>query len=203
MARRSILLLATGVVLLLTLGFAMLASAGYYTPEGGEEHSLVLRQLLWLAPAVLLGLACGLTDYHVLQRWKWWLLALAIITLALCYEKHVGIKVNGARRWIGLDFLIHRQARVQPSEFAKLVLILVLAAWFGKHGRDARAIVQGFLLPLCILAPVVVLIGGEMDLGSALIAAGAGLGVMIVAGTRVRYIILAGLLALRIRTADS
>lgn len=197
MAKRSLFLVAFAVVLLLTLGFGMLASASYYTAEGaGDDYALVMRQLAWLTVAGVLGLLCCITDYHRLLRWKWKLFAVAVVTLALCYEPHIGIKINGARRWIGLEALGHKGVRVQPSEFGKLALIIALAAWFGLRERMARSFVQGFLLPMTMLGTIVVLIGAEMDLGSGLIAACSGLAIMIVAGTRLRYISLAMVLVL-------
>ncbi|MDB6140217.1 MAG: hypothetical protein JWO94_3289 [Verrucomicrobiaceae bacterium] len=197
MAKRSIFLIAFAVVLLLTLGFGMLASAGYYSAEGGgDDYALVMRQLCWLAAAVALGLYCCIADYHHLLRWRWYLLGLAIVTLALCYEPHVGVKINGAKRWIGLQALGYKGARVQPSEFAKLALIIVLAAWYGLRDRVARTFIHGFVLPLLMLAAIVVLVGAEMDLGSAVIAAGVGLSIMIVAGAKLRYISLAGAMVL-------
>ncbi len=197
MAKRSIFLIAFAVVLLLTLGFGMLASASYYTAENGNgDYALVMRQLVWLVAAVLLGLVCCVTDYHHLLRWRWHLLVLAAIALALCYEQHIGIKINGAKRWIGLQALGYKGARIQPSEFGKVALIIALAAWYGIHERIGRTFIKGFLIPVLMLIGIVVLIGAEMDLGSALIAAGVGLSIMIVAGARLRYISLAGALAL-------
>lgn len=197
MAKRSIFLIAFAVVLLLTLGFGMLASASYYTAENGNgDYAMVMRQLAWLAVAVLFGLCCCVADYHHLMRWRWHLLALAAVTLALCYEPHIGVKINGAKRWIGLQSFGFKGVRVQPSEFAKLALIISLASWYGLRDQMGRTFVKGFLLPVLMLGGIVVLIGAEMDLGSALITAGVGLSIMIVAGARLRYISLAGALAL-------
>ena len=197
MAKRSIFLIVFAVVILVTLGFGMLASASYYTAEGGgNDYALVMRQLVWLAAAVLLGLYCCLADYHNLLRWKWHLLVFAAVTLALCYEPHIGVKINGAKRWIGLQSLGFKGVRVQPSEFGKLALIISLSAWYGLRGQIARTFVKGFVIPLLLLGGIVVLIGAEMDLGSALIAAGVGLSIMIVAGARLRYISLAGAMVL-------
>ena len=195
MAKRSIFLIAFAVVLLLTLGFGMLASASYYTAEGGgSDYAMVMRQFAWLAAALVLGFICCVTDYHNLLRWKWHLFAIAVVTLALCYEPHIGNKINGARRWIGLAALGYKNVRVQPSEFGKLALIIALAAWYGQRESLTRTFSKGFLLPLAMLGLIVVLIGAEMDLGSGLIAAGVGLGIMIVAGAKLRYISLAGVM---------
>ena len=196
MAKRSIFLIALAIVLLLVLGFVMLASASYSATEGSDDYAMVTRQLGWLAVAFVLGMGCCVMDYHRLLRWRWQLLLIAAVTLALCYVPGVGIMINGAKRWIGLGALKHKELRVQPSEFAKVALIISLAAWYGMHESLARTFLKGFLSPLLLLTGIVMLIGAEMDLGSALIAAGVGLAIMIVAGARVRYISLAGVMAL-------
>ncbi len=197
MAKRSIFLIFIAIAILLTLGFAMLASASYSAAEGSvDDYSMVRRQLGWLGVALALGLGCVLMDYHRLVHWRWHLLLLAAVTLGLCYEPHVGIKLNGAKRWIGLEWLGHKEVRVQPSEFAKVALIITLAAWYGLRERLARTFLQGFLWPLLLMTAIVVLIGAEMDLGSALITAGVGLAMMIVAGARLRFISVAALAAI-------
>ena len=196
MAKRSIFLVVFAIVVLLVMGFGMLASTSYSAVEGAEEHGLVTRQLGWLVVALAFGIGCCLMDYHRLLRWRWHLLGVAAVTLALCYVPQVGISINGAKRWIGLAALKHKEMRVQPSEFAKVVLIIVLAAWYGANELVARSFVKGFLLPLLVMGAIVGLIGAEMDLGSGLIAAAVGLAVMIVAGTRLRYISLAGLMVI-------
>lgn len=196
MARRSIIFLVLAVVLLLVLGFVMLASASYYGAEGGgDDYEMVWRQGGWLVLACVAGGLCSVMNYERLMRWRWHLFTIAIITLILCYVPGVGMKVNGARRWIGFGALGHPNWRGQPSEFAKVALVIALAAWYARHEALTRTFRKGFLIPVLMLVAVAGLIGGEMDLGSATISTALGMGMMVVAGARMRYMPLIGLTA--------
>ena len=190
MSRHSIVLLLAAVVALLALGITMLASTTFeIAQEGGEDYVTLWKQLQWLGLSVI---ACGFAamfDFNRLLRWHWHILIAAAVFLALCYMPGVGVKINGSRRWIGLQSLGITGFRIQPSEFAKIALIISLAAWFSTQENIARTFKKGFLQPGLILIGVVGLIGCEFDLGSALLAATVGGGVMFVAGTKMRYLL--------------
>jgi cell division protein FtsW len=196
-AKHSILLLALAVITLIVSGFVMLASASYYAIDGGgEEMSMIIRQSIWLG-AGLIGLSfTGAYNYQRWIDWRWPLLAVALTTLILCYVPGVGVKVNGASRWIGLDSIGFRSLRLQPSEFAKIALLIVLASWYARHESQARSFINGFAIPAGILGSVLILVALEMDLGNATIIAGCGLSTMLVAGTRLRYVGAAALIAI-------
>lgn len=184
MARHSIFLLILSVVSLIALGITMMASTTFeVAQEGGEDYVTLWRQLVWLGIGGVLCVVMALVDYHVWLRWRWHIIAVAAVLLALCYAPVIGIKINGSRRWIGLQSL-----RLQPSEFAKIALIIALAGWFAVHEALTRTFWRGFVLPGLVLLGIVGLIGCEFDLGSALLAATVGLGVMFVAGTKIRYL---------------
>lgn len=186
MARRSIFLLILAVVSLIALGITMLASTTFeIAQEGGEDYVTLWRQLVWLGVAAAACVFAALIDYNAWMRWRWHILLMAAVLLALCYVPMVGIKINGSKRWIGWQSL-----RVQPSEFAKIALIIALAGWFATHEALTRTFWRGFMLPGLILGGIVALIGFEFDLGSSLLAATVGMGVMFVAGTKIRYLVL-------------
>lgn len=186
MAKHSIVLLLLAVLCLIALGITMMASTTFEVAhEGGEDYVTLWRQLVWLGIAGGVCVFTALVDYNVWLRWRWHILIAAAVLLALCYVPVIGIKINGSRRWIGWHSL-----RMQPSEFAKIALIMALAGWFATHEALTRTFLRGFMLPGLILIGVVALIGCEFDLGSALLAATVGMGVMFVAGSKMRYLAL-------------
>jgi len=187
MAKHSIFLLLFAVISLLALGITMLASTTF---EVGEDYVTLWRQLVWLGVALAGCATAAMVDYNMLLRWRWHLLIGASVLLALCYVPGISVKINGSRRWIGLQSLGITAARIQPSEFAKIALIVALAGWFATHEDLARSFKKGFLLPGLILLGIVGLIGCEFDLGNAMLASAVGLGVMFVAGTKLRYLAL-------------
>jgi cell division protein FtsW len=196
MAKRSILFLLLAVALLIGLGFTMLASTSYFTKDGGgEEYVTVWKQAIWLVVSLAACFITAVMDYNLWYRYRWHLLGVASVGLLLCYEWHlsealgykavIAARVNGASRWIG-----YGTNRIQPSEFAKLALIIALAGWFARHESLERTFKQGLVLPGLLLAAIVGLIGGEVDLGNATVAACVGGGIMFVAGTRMRYLLI-------------
>jgi len=66
-------------------------------------------------------------DYRLLRKLAWPLFAFAVLLLGLVLVKHIGTRINGARRWFSFG-----PARFQPSELAKLALIIAVA-WYGEH----------------------------------------------------------------------
>jgi cell division protein FtsW len=177
------------VASLLALGTVMLCSS----PEGSKHFT---QQLLWEAMGVM---ACGIValfDYRKLKKISPLIYCAALVLLAAVFLPHVGLGVNGARRWINLRF-----ASFQPSEFAKLALIIVLAHYLDRHGRQMSqwfkpAVVKGMLWPGLIIGPVLGLIFLEPDYGTTLLLAAVASMMLIVAGTRIRLLLPIALIGL-------
>ncbi len=190
MAKRSVILLLLSVALLIGLGLTMLASTSFFSKHGGgEDYVAVWRQAVWLGLAVVACVVTALVDYNLWARWRWWLFGLSIVGLLLCFAPYIGIKVNGASRWIGLEHLIGADIRFQPSELAKLALIASLAAYFANHENLERTFSYGLVRPGLLLAAIVGLIGIEVDLGNASVATAVGVAIMLVAGARWHYLL--------------
>ncbi len=186
----SVLLLIAPVVALVALGLVMLGSTGGFSAESGSDlYFNVKRQILWLSVG---GCACcGLTmiDYHLFEKFRVPLFVLSVVLLAACFVPFIGERVNGASRWIsgkaiGLDFL-----RFQPSELGKLCAIVFLAAWYHRRDKDEAAeFGEGFFRPLLLIGLLVLLIGAEVDLGSAALVVAVSVAVMFVAGVGMKYL---------------
>jgi cell division protein FtsW len=190
MAKHASIPLLIAVCLLVALGLTMLASTGYFVEEGGGEDYFTLRkQLVGLALGTVGCMFFALLDYNVLLRWRWYLFAIATVALAVIYIPGVGVKINGATRWLSFGGV-----RLQPSELAKIVLAISLAAWFSMHELKTKTLLHGFMIPGALATLIVGLIGGEVDLGNALLAALIAAGIMFVAGTRLIYLGFTGVL---------
>lgn len=187
MARFSVFLLLLSVFALLVLGVTMLASTSFHS-SAESDYGTLYRQLTYMVVAVVLCAGAAAVDFHLWQRLRWWLLGAAIVGLVLCYIPGIGITKNGSSRWLGVPFMEKSPVQIQPSEFAKIALIIAMAGWFSVHETFSRTFARGFLLPSLILAAVVGLIGAEVDLGNAVIAAAVGGGLMFIGGTRIWYL---------------
>jgi cell division protein FtsW len=112
----------------------------------------------------------------------WVLLSLAVILLGLVLIPQIGLKVNGARRWLGFG-----SVRLQPSEFAKLALIVVLA-WYGeRYQRYMKHFFRGMVVPGLIIGPVIGLIFLEPDVGTSLVLGAVSAILLLIAGIRWTY----------------
>jgi cell division protein FtsW len=174
----AVTILAFCVASLLALGMVMLYSSTMV--QAGAD--LLTKQLSWCVLAVAACVVATVMDYHLLKKIWWVPLCLTVVMLALVLSKHLGTEVHGARRWFkvgGLNF--------QPSEFAKLALLIALA-WYGEHfQRQMPNLKRGIIIPGLLIGLTVGLIFKEPDVGNALVL-GAVSGIMLlVAGIRLRY----------------
>ncbi|MGQ9661649.1 MAG: rod shape-determining protein RodA [Kiritimatiellia bacterium] len=163
---------------LMTLGVLFIYSASSVTDER-RVVPLYQRQIVWSC----LGLGCyalfAVVDYRRLRRLSWWVYAAAVFLLVLVLA--VGSPVYGARRWLNPLGIVS----IQPSEFAKLAMIFVLARRLSRPGVDYGR--PGELAALAaIVALPMLLIAGQPDLGTALILLPVAAAMMFVGGVPLR-----------------
>jgi len=189
-AATSLLLFA--VLGLLVLGIVMLVSAS----TGQPEARYLIMQPIWAGVGLVACCLAASGDYRWLKKIWWVLLLLAIGLLLLVWAPHLGITRKGAARWIGFGVV-----RLQPSEFAKVALILAVA-WYGERfQRHMGTLTRGVLLPGAGIAVVLGLIFREPDVGTTLLLACVSAVMLLVAGLRWRYVLppfLAGVLGLMV-----
>ncbi|NDD27480.1 MAG: putative lipid II flippase FtsW [Proteobacteria bacterium] len=181
------------VFTLLTLGLVMVFSASSVTAAGTAEcgydpYFFLKRQAVWALVSVFVMSVAMRIDLEKLRGWSLPLVLASVAGLALVLEKHVGIVVNGARRWIAIG-----PFGFQPSEFAKFALVLYLADCLARRGSKIQQFTR--IIPLCIIFGVIVLlVNFEPDLGTALVIAAAFMGVLFMSGARFSH--LAGMVSL-------
>lgn len=178
MHRKSAYILFLAVLGLLVIGIVMLFSTSAFARDShGDIYFFIRRQAIWFGIGLVVCTFAALVDYHFWQR-TWWLwFAFALVALALCYFPHIGMRINGSRRWVGLG-----PVTFQPSEMAKLAAIFFLAAWFTRHEEVGSNLLSGFVLPLAIVGLLAGLILGEVDLGTTALLGTTAFVVMFVAG---------------------
>jgi cell division protein FtsW len=178
MHRKSAYILFLAVLGLLVIGIVMLFSTSAFARDShGDVYFFIKRQAMWFGVGLVVCILAALIDYHLWQR-TWWLwFALALLVLALCYVPHIGMRLNGSRRWIGWGPIT-----VQPSELAKVAIIFFLAAWFARYEKPDRKLLFGFILPLAIISLPAALVLGEVDLGTTALIGTTAFVIMFVAG---------------------
>lgn len=183
MGKGASIFLCLAVAALITLGLVMLASASAKWDASANQYSHLVRQAIWLGIGIVGMTIVAMFDYRKLEKLAWPLFALSCVALALCYVPGIGDEIKGERRWIAFPVI----GRFQPSEPAKLVVMITLAAWFSKYRAETKSLVRGFVMPSLILGIPLMLILFETDMGTAAGLGAAGLIVLFVAGTRIRY----------------
>ena len=189
--RRNAIMVCVASAALIVLGLVMLASTSVWIAEGAE-YSLLKKQALFLAGGFVAAVVLALTDYRWLRKLSWPIYGVAIFLLVLCYVPGIGKEVNGETRWIMLPGL----GTFQPSEAAKIALMISLANWFAHYKAEIKKFFKGFVFPGAILGGIIGLIFFEKDMGTSAGLGAAGVALMYVAGVRLRYLFPACILAL-------
>ncbi len=187
MSKISAQILMASVVFLLGVGVVMLASTSVFGIDvpSDDIYYDVKRQVLWL---VLGGAACLLLasiDYHLLQKLVWLIYGLGLILLMFCYVPGIGQTINGESRWIGFGGAF----RIQPSEMAKLAMVIVVAHWFSKYPEGGRHVWYGWMAPGLIAGTMIALILFEVDMGTTVILSAVLFVLMFVGGTNWKYLL--------------
>lgn len=98
---------------------------------GSANKEFQLKQLIGLILGIIVMIIVSLIDYAWILNFYWILYGFAVFTLGLVLIPGIGIKLNGARRWFDLGF-----TTLQPSELAKIILILFFAKFIMNHQDD-------------------------------------------------------------------
>ena len=192
-------MLAVGVVALSAIGALLVWSATYQrsTLTGGSEHAYLLKHALNFAIGLVLAIGAASLDH----RWVRFLAPagylLALVGLVLVLVPGIGAVVNGSRSWIHLPGL-----SIQPSEFAKLMVIVGMALLIAEKtevNRRENARTIDIVQALGVAAVPIALIVLQPDLGTVMVMGAIVFGIIAVSGVPKRW--LAGLVMVTVTTA--
>lgn len=182
------------VLLLLSIGLIFIYSTGQQVGTVSSSK-FWLKQLQWISVGGCFWLVMACSNYRDLKPIAWIFYVFCIIMLVIVL--FFGLKIYGARRW--LDF--SGGVRLQPSEFAKLGVLLILSYLMTSVSFNVNKFKHLALTGALVALPFV-LIAKEPDLGSALILIPVFLGLVFVSGLKWKYIITAGVIVAAIVTAE-
>ena len=172
------------VTALVALGLVVLSSASEANAVRihGDPYFFMKRQFAYLGVGIVIAVCAAMFDY---RRWRdnaWLAWLLYVVVIALLVAVFWFKAINGSHRWIAVGPL-----RLQPSEFAKLAIVILLAVWLDRLGWKVEMFVKGALLPAALIGIVALPILLEPDFGSVMVVGFVGFLVMFVAGTRVMH----------------
>jgi cell division protein FtsW len=185
MGKGASILLFLAVAALVTVGVVMLASASAKWDSSDEQYSYLWKQVTWLGVGLVGMFAMSMTDYRLLKHFAPAMFVVTCVALILCYVPGIGDASHGESCWIKLPVI----GRFQPSEPAKLAIMVSLAAWFARYQAEIGSLWRGFVIPSLLLGAPLMLILFEWDMGTAAGLGAAGLIVLFVTGTRWFYLL--------------
>jgi cell division protein FtsW len=182
-------LLLTATLCLLAFGVVMVFSASSTTSllgQSGDSAYYLKRTVLFGVGGLLVMRVLSLRGMRLLRPLTPLLVAASFFGLLAVLIPGVGVSANGAQRWIGAGLF-----QVQPSEFAKLALILYGAHLLAARPRMTRDIRT--LMPyLAVVGLACTLMVAEPDLGTAIVLCLATSALLVAAGVKIRHLALLG-----------
>ncbi|TMA63714.1 MAG: hypothetical protein E6J73_08725 [Deltaproteobacteria bacterium] len=176
----SLVFVAVGVTTIYSANFDMAA---------GHAGPLPVRQVTWLGLGLIAMITAISFDYHYIDRlaYPFYGAMLLLLTLVLV----IGHSGGGSQRWINLGFF-----RLQPSEPAKLAIVLVMAKYFQTDEPPRGYFLRDLWVPFALVGPLVILTLVQPDLGTAIILGIVFISMILMGGLRLRsfaYLVGAGL----------
>ena len=194
-------LLALVVTALLSLGMVMVYSAS--GPRAGLEANRIaekkgivveeqfrlhhgsayfVKQVMWAGVGLAIAFALLKLPIEHFEKYAPFIFGATIVLLLLVTFSPLGIKVNGARRWIGFGGFT-----LQPSEFAKLGLIIFMARMLAEKREEIRDFKKGFVPSMAVLGFFCALLVLQKDLGTIILSGTVMVGMWCLARMRMRH----------------
>lgn len=178
-------------MLMAAFGLIMSTSAAAGRAVSDQAFSaLLVRRFLWYGIGLAIFFVTAQLDYHHWRRHSLGMLVFGMALLMLVLV--LGRNVNGARRWLRFGSMIG----FQPSELAKLCIIIWLAAYGERYRQQMKSFSWGFLIPMLVVGLASLLIVAEPDFGTAVLVGTVGTLILLVAGTRVLFVAFGGIAVL-------
>ena len=183
MAKRSALFICVAVAFLLVVGMVMLTSLCSYVTDAPEidPYQEVRQQGVWLALGLGVCFFGAAIDYRNWKKLVWWAFGGVTALLVCCFVPHVGKEIHGEYRWISGELLGLSGTTIQPSEFAKLAMVLFLAHWYSSYPDSGNKVLRGMVVPLAIAGVLMGLVFVEVDLGTTAVMIATCMALMFVA----------------------
>ena len=185
--RRTLSLFIGIVLILVTLGIVMLASASSTKYDHAASY-FVTHQLVWLLIAFGVSFFAARFDYRYYQKLAIPISVLSILLLILVRIPCFGNCINGSWRWLRIGPLT-----IQPSEIAKIASIMLFAWWLSRNQRRIDEFKRGILIPFGLLACFVLPVVVEPDFGTTMLISAVAVSMMFLGGVPVFPLLAMGL----------
>ena len=150
----------------------------------GDAYFFIKRQFVYLAVGIVVAVSVAMFDY---RKWRdtealaWLFFAVVIVLLVVVFKFPA---INGSHRWINLG-----SVRLQPSELAKLLTVILLSVWLDKASWKVELFMRGAFWPAALIGIIALPVLLEPDFGSVMVIGSVGFLLMFVGGTRILHMI--------------
>lgn len=169
------------IFMLLGAGIVMVGSSSLEIADRKLDQPFyyLIRQMIYVMIGVMAAAAVLRLPLAWWEKMGAYLLMVGVLLLILVLVPGIGREINGSMRWLSLGI-----ANVQPSEFAKLFVIIYMAGYLVRHGDAMQTALGGFVRPMVVLALVSVLLLAEPDFGAASVMLATSMAMMFLGGVR-------------------
>lgn len=178
------------VLMLLAFGLVMVFSASSASAHyiQGDATYFFKRQLLWAVMGLVSMFFMSKVPYKLFKQYANLIFTITVVLLLLVLV--AGREINGAKRWLGVG-----PAVFQPSEVAKLAIILFLAKSISENPKSVKEFKNGFIKYMVIIVALAGIVLLEPHMSGAMVIGIVGCAVLFVAGFKGRYFGLLGMCA--------
>lgn len=186
-------LLFITVILLAAFGLLMIYSASYVWAnyKFNDPYKFVKAQGLFFIIGIILMIIIRKIDYQLYYKYANVIMIICFMLLVLVLIPGIGSIRNGSRSWFGIGSL-----GIQPSEFAKIGLIIFVSKYLAKNNRDLRKIIKGVFPILGIILLFFGLIVLEPDFGTGMVLLSTLIVIIFISGVKLSFFVKVGLLGL-------
>ena len=179
---------------LIAFGIIMVYSSSFFQAEGSRSindgYFFFKRQFLWIIISIIAMFIIRVMPYQVWDKFSLFLLLGTWVLLIAVLIPGIGHKAGGASRWLRFGPI-----GFQPSEFAKLVVIIFIASYISKNPQKIKYLKTGFIPIAALVGVTVMLILVEPDIGTTFFITLISSILMIIGGVKLKQIIPIGAVA--------
>jgi cell division protein FtsW len=174
---------------LAALGVVMVASSSIAISD--SEHATpfyyLKRHMVFITLGTAMAIAAARTELKTLEKHSFLLLLVGVIMLLAVFLPGFGMRINGAHRWLNLFV-----TSFQPVEAVKLILVIYLSSYLVRHRDGVEWKLFGVIKPIGVAGLIVLLLLAQPDFGSAALVVATTVGMVWLAGARMRNLVLLG-----------
>jgi cell division protein FtsW len=184
------MLLLIGLIGLASVGVVMVTSSSIAVADSQHlgQFYFLKKHLLFLAVGMVAAGLAMRTELKLFEKYAFPLLAVAFILLLAVFVPHLGMRINGARRWLNL--LV---TSFQPVEAVKLILVIYIASYLVRHRESVETRFMGLIKPIAVAGIIVLMLLAQPDFGSATLVIAVSIAMVWLGGARPLFLFLMGL----------